>query len=115
MQAMCKTAHSSPELLSGQTQSLDPGLQKMYPECTAEAGDYKFKAPYERGKRNASVKHKLREEKAGEQFLCNRTSLCSLLSPPKGDCFYRAGKQCHFCSSLYSILPADVLQSGLWV
>jgi len=89
-----------------QTQSLDPELQKMYSKCTQAGGDCKLKAPYARGKRNPSVKHKLREKKAGEQFLGTRTSLCSLLSPPKGNCFYGAGKQCHFCSSLYSNLPA---------
>lgn len=96
--------------------SLDPGLQKTYPKSTWAAGDCDLKALYARGKRNPSVKHKLREEKAGEQFLGTRTSLCSLLSAPKGSCFYGAWKQCHFCSFLYSMLPADnVLQSGLWV
>lgn len=55
-----------------QTQSLDPGLQKMYPKYIRAAGDCELKAPYARGKRNLSAKHKLREEKAGEQFMCTR-------------------------------------------
>lgn len=70
-----------------QMQSLDPGLQKMYPKCTQAAGDCKLKAPYARGKRNLDIKHKHREEKTGEQFLCTRTLLCSLLLLPKRTAF----------------------------
>lgn len=51
-------------------QILDPGLQRVYPKHVWAAEDWELKAPYARGKRNPSVKHKLREKNAGEQFLC---------------------------------------------